>query len=74
MAIIVTNDFFENLKSGATERGMNPESIIYLNDADKIIEKIKQFIKPEDTIILEGRIPEQLKAMLIQERKKIIKI
>ena len=47
LGIIMTQDYFEDLKQG--------ENIIFLKNPKQILEKIKNFSQPGDIILLEGR-------------------
>ena len=60
LAIITTRDRFKELKEGALETGMKSENILFLENPKEILEKIKQFCKSGDVILLESRIPQVL--------------
>jgi UDP-N-acetylmuramoyl-tripeptide--D-alanyl-D-alanine ligase len=64
LAIITTKDGFKNLKEGALEEGMDGGRIIYNPDAEEILRKIKEEAKPGDVILLESRVPQELKKSL----------
>lgn len=66
LAIITTKDKFKEIKEGAIERGMKEESILFLEDPEKILNKIKAFCEPDDIILLEGRVSSQLIDLLIE--------
>ncbi len=66
LAIIVTSDFFQELKAGAIEQGIPQENIILLSEPGKILEKIKSLARKDEIILLEGRVPEKLKQLLIE--------
>jgi UDP-N-acetylmuramoyl-tripeptide--D-alanyl-D-alanine ligase len=67
LAIITTEDFFEDLKKGAIDSGMKEENILLIKDSEKIFEKIKIFNEENDIVLLEGRIriPQKLIELLI---------
>lgn len=54
LAIIVTKDYFKEIKEGAGEKA------IFLENPKEIFEKIRKFSQPEDIILLEGRLPKNL--------------
>lgn len=60
LAIITTSEFFEDIKNSAVRNGMKKENIEFIADANLIVGKIKSFCKPNDTILLEGRISENI--------------
>ncbi len=66
LAIITTKECFENIKNGIESGGNDSRpnlvgivpdrtKILFLEDPEKIFEKIKEFNQPEDIILLEGR-------------------
>jgi len=65
LAIITTKDYFEQIKKGA-EKGprIRKENILFLEKAQEIKEKIKDFSQKEDVILLEGRVPLSLLKIL----------
>ncbi|HJN62158.1 MAG TPA: Mur ligase family protein [Candidatus Parcubacteria bacterium] len=67
LVIITTKDYFEEIKKSAISSGFPKENILYIEDPKKIIEKIKEFSKPGDIVLLEGRIPLKTKLSLIIE-------
>jgi UDP-N-acetylmuramoyl-tripeptide--D-alanyl-D-alanine ligase len=79
LAIVTTKDKFEEIKEGATlsvakpslsggvvKSGMPEENILFLENPKQIVEKIKTFCRPEDVILLEGRIPREVIELLIK--------
>jgi UDP-N-acetylmuramoyl-tripeptide--D-alanyl-D-alanine ligase len=60
LAIIVTDDYFKEIKAGAVGQGMAEEKILLLTEPQKIQEKIKNIIYSGDAILLEGRIPKKI--------------
>jgi hypothetical protein len=54
LAIIATKDRFKELKEGAGKKAM------FLENPKEIFEKIKNFCKEEDIILLESRVPAEL--------------
>lgn len=53
LGIITTKECFEDIRRTA-------KHIIYLDDPEKILEKLKDFKGPEDVILLEGRLPKEI--------------
>lgn len=66
LAIITTKDQFQELKQAAQKSGMPAENIIFSDKPKNIIEKIKRFASPNDTILLESRVPKELINELIK--------
>lgn len=64
MALITTKDEFPALLSGAKERGMKEENIMFLEDSQKIAEKILAIAKKGDGVLLEGRVPAEILSLL----------
>ena len=70
LAIITSKECFEDIKSG--EDGSRTvlsetrplETFLFIDDPEKIFEKIKKFNQPEDIILLESRVPKQLIELL----------
>ncbi len=60
LAIIVTKDYFKELKAGAQKSGMPEDKILLIEDPKQVLEKIKNFTEPGDVIILESRVPPKL--------------
>jgi UDP-N-acetylmuramyl pentapeptide synthase len=59
LAIIVTKDRFKEIKEEAKEKA------IFLEKPREIYEKIKQFKGENDIILLEGRLPKELKEVIL---------
>lgn len=57
--IITTADFYQSVKRG------NPDAFLITNSED-IFRRIKALTDPGDTVILESRVPEKLKKMLVK--------
>jgi UDP-N-acetylmuramoyl-tripeptide--D-alanyl-D-alanine ligase len=60
LAIIVTKDRFKEIKEGAENKA------IFLENPKEIFEKIKDFSGNDDVILLEGRIPKEIKEILFK--------
>lgn len=69
LAIITTKDRFKEIKKGAEEAGMKKENILFLEDPGKIFEKIKNFCKEGDVVLLEGRVPSKLIELLTESNQ-----
>jgi len=68
LAIITTKDRFKEIKQGAISKGMKEENILFIENSEKIFEKIKNFCGTEDIVLLEGRVPERLKRLILKEK------
>jgi len=64
MAIITTQDKFENLKKGAVQEGMPEDKIIFSEKSKGIFHTITTFCKQGDAVLLEGRVPSELVKLL----------
>lgn len=60
LAIIITKERFKEIKEGAINSGQGRVEILFMENPEKIFEKIKTFYNSPDVILLEGRIPKQL--------------
>ncbi|PIV12756.1 MAG: hypothetical protein COS47_00830 [Candidatus Nealsonbacteria bacterium CG03_land_8_20_14_0_80_36_12] len=66
LAIITTEDRFKEIKEEAIGKGMKEENILFIENPQKIFEKVREFSNEDDVILLEGRIPNQLLNLLIR--------
>ncbi len=64
MAVITTQDYFEELKRGAVEAGMDARNIIFSEKPTDIFTIVTTFCKKGDTVLLEGRVPGHLIQLL----------
>jgi len=64
MCIITTKERFNDIKRGAMETGMKERNIIYCEDSKDIYQTITLLCKKDDTVLLEGRVPEKLIKLL----------
>jgi len=69
LAIITTKDRFKELKKGAASKGMKEENILFIDNSEKIFEKIKSFCEAGDVVLLEGRVPSYLIDLLTLPRE-----
>lgn len=60
LAIITAKERFAEIKNGALAAGMPPENIIFCNNPEKITQIIKNRLSTGDTILLEGRLPQEI--------------
>ena len=60
LAVITTKDYFKELKESAQKSGMPSENILLVEKSKQIFEKISNFIRPGDIILLESRVPKEL--------------
>jgi len=56
--ILITRDYFEEVKSGAGDK------VIFLDDKDKILERLEPFFEKNNVILVEGRIPKKILQIL----------
>ena len=63
LAIITTKEHFEDLKQGAKQS----EKIVYMENPQEILAKIKNNTKTGDAILLESRLSESLVKVLIEQ-------
>jgi UDP-N-acetylmuramoyl-tripeptide--D-alanyl-D-alanine ligase len=74
LAIITTSDYFEEIKDGATHSKNSGQvkllkggaKVLFIEDPQKIFEKIKDFNHVEDVILLQSRVPKELIDLLIR--------
>jgi len=69
LAIITTKDKFKEIKEAAFAKATASQrktGIIFMEDPKEIVERIKTFCQPGDVIILEGRIPKEVKEILFK--------
>ncbi len=64
LAIITTKDRFSEIEKSAVSAGMNQEKIVFLENPNQILEKLKPYLKSENVILLESRAPEKLIELL----------
>ena len=64
LAIITTKDKFKEIRDGSTGSPQGGAEILFIEDSKKIVEKIKNFTKPNDIVLLEGRIPREVIKLL----------
>lgn len=69
LAIITSQDYFQELKAGALNTGMIKDRIVFSQDprviSDIIFVKIKDFGGAEDVILIEGRVGEPIKETIL---------
>ncbi|OGZ18558.1 MAG: hypothetical protein A2175_01030 [Candidatus Nealsonbacteria bacterium RBG_13_42_11] len=67
LAIITTKDRFKEIKEGAATAAVLPDQqceVLLMENPQKIFEKIKDFAKEGDVVLLESRVPRQLISLL----------
>ncbi|MCK4520374.1 hypothetical protein KAT95_00700 [Candidatus Parcubacteria bacterium] len=64
LAIITTKECFDDIKKFEKISVGSKSQILFLEDSKKIFEKIKDFDKKEDIILLESRVPKELLELL----------
>ncbi|HPO68603.1 MAG TPA: UDP-N-acetylmuramoyl-tripeptide--D-alanyl-D-alanine ligase [Candidatus Pacearchaeota archaeon] len=60
LSIITTKDRYEDIKKGAIESGMKEENIIFDENTDTILKRIKNFVSVGDVVLIEGRVSKEL--------------
>ena len=68
LAIITTKECFPEIKKSVLKAGMNEENILFLEDSKEIIERVKSFSGSKDVVLLEGRIPKDIKKSLLSKK------
>jgi len=63
LAIITSNDYFDNIKTGAG----GTDKVVLITDPEKIIKKINNFCSSGDVVLLEGRIPKEVVDYYVQK-------
>jgi UDP-N-acetylmuramoyl-tripeptide--D-alanyl-D-alanine ligase len=66
LAVITTKEMFEEIKKASVDRGMKPESIVFLEKPQEILEKVNDFKNENDIILLEGRMSKEILKFLIK--------
>ena len=64
LAIITTKDYFKEIEDGSTSSPREAKAL-FIENPREVFEKIKDFCKPGDVILLESRVPVQLIKELI---------
>ena len=64
LAVITSKDYFEQIKKGAKESGMNESNILLCDKPQDIYSIITLFAKSGDAVLLEGRVPAQIIKLL----------
>jgi UDP-N-acetylmuramoyl-tripeptide--D-alanyl-D-alanine ligase len=67
--IVVTPDYFGQIKKGVMESGMKEENISLIENPEAQYQKIIKAAKPDDIVFLEGRVPDYLVKKLIRPVK-----
>jgi len=65
LAIITTKESFREIKKGAVESGMKEKNIVFCDNPQEILTRISIFCARGDAVLLEGRVPENLNNLLI---------
>jgi UDP-N-acetylmuramoyl-tripeptide--D-alanyl-D-alanine ligase len=60
LAIITTKDYFKEIKDGSTSSPQGGAEVLFIEDPQKIFEKIEDFNGVEDVILLQSRVPKEL--------------
>ena len=67
LGIITTKDRFKNILQGVEDGGMNKSKLLYISSPEEIFKKIKKDCQQGDTILIEGRVSERLKNLVLKE-------
>ena len=65
LAIITTKESFKEIKKGAAESGMKEKNIVFCDNPQEILTRISIFCAKGDAVLLEGRVPENLNNLLL---------
>jgi UDP-N-acetylmuramoyl-tripeptide--D-alanyl-D-alanine ligase len=65
LSIIITQDRFQEIGEGATEKGMKGQNILFTDNPKEILGRIQKFTSSGDVILLESRVPKQLISLLV---------
>ncbi len=65
LAIITSLDFFKMMQKKALEKGMAKDKFVFLENPQKIADLIEKNITKDSVILLEGRVPKELKKLLL---------
>jgi len=60
LAVITTEDYFEEIKQAAVSSGMKESRILFVEDSRDIIGQINLFSSPGDVALLEGRVSKKV--------------
>ena len=60
LAIITSKEHFKEIKKAAMEKGMKTENILFIEDPEEILARTKKFLRPNDVILLESRVPKEV--------------
>ncbi len=67
LAIVTSPDFLSAIKKGAQDVGMQTGKVLFLDKTKTILKKLGPFLKEENVILLESRVPEGLLEALIKD-------
>jgi len=76
LAIVTTKEMFKEIREGATEKGMDPQKIIFMEDPMEMFQKIKkeiseellvEYLRNEMVVLLESRVPKDLVNLLVEK-------
>lgn len=67
LAIIIKDDQFKAIQEGAVAAGMDINRIISISNLKDVYKEIMEFSSNGDAVLLEGRIPQSFKNLLIDE-------
>jgi len=67
LAIITSKDYFKDVMKGALESGMKKDRILFMENGDKIFQKLSECVRENDVVLLESRVPHKLVDKLIKD-------
>lgn len=67
LAIITSRDYFKDVVKGALESGMKKDRILFMENGDKIFQKLSECVRENDVVLLESRVPNKLVDKLIKD-------
>ncbi|MDD5221300.1 MAG: UDP-N-acetylmuramoyl-tripeptide--D-alanyl-D-alanine ligase [Candidatus Pacebacteria bacterium] len=67
LAIIIKDDQFKAIQEGAVSAGMDVNRIVSISNLKEVYKKIMEFSSEGDAVLLEGRIPESFKKLILNE-------
>jgi len=67
LAIIIKDDQFKAIQEGAVSAGMDVNRIASISNLKEVYKRIMEFSSEGDAVLLEGRIPESFKKLLLNE-------
>ena len=67
LAVITSKDYFKDVLKGALESGMKKDKILFMENPDKIFQKLSVCVREGDIVLLESRVPNKLVNKLLKD-------